>query len=169
LVTIEQSPEGYATACKITMLLQNFRNVIVLLLWWSLDWMVTTKAAAFPAASAECDARQDNNKPRILNDEQIATYREDGFIVLKGVLNERLTDGMAETGRAIVDRAAKFPMFFSVIENGLIFNGGGPFDENHTMSSTKIFRDVALYSNIPQIAAELMELDPKTQNLRVLR
>ena len=136
--------------------------------------METLKADAFPAANAECEAgRSDNHKNnhRILSEEQIAAYREDGFIFMKGVLSEDLTDRMAEAGRALVDQAAKFPMFFSVVENGLIFNGGGLLDEENqtSMDSTAIFRDAALYSDIPQIAAELMQLDAKTQNLRVLR
>ena len=136
--------------------------------------MATQKADAFPAANAECDASSgsdtNNNQRRILNDGQVAAYREDGFIVMKGVLSKQLTDGMAEAGQLIADRAIKFPMFFSVIENGLIFNGGGTFDGNQSsIDTTAVFRDVALYSNIPRIAAELMELDPETQNLRVLR
>ena len=45
---------------------------------------------------------------------------------------------------------------FQVHEFGLVFND-------------KRFRDVALYSKLPRVAAELMQLDRKTQNLRVLR
>ena len=153
------------------MILRHLRNAALVWLCWSAHWMATLKADAFPAANAECDASSDTNSyERILKDEQIAAYREDGFIGMKGVLDKHLTDRMAEVGRVVADRAVKFPMFFSVIENGLIFNGGGTLEESQeSIERTAIFRDAALYSKIPRIAAELMELDPQTQNLRVLR
>lgn len=129
---------------------------------------------AYTTASAEvCDhePQQQHLHRRILNASQVAAYREDGFIVLKGVLEGDLADRMAKTGYAIVDQAMKFPQFFSVIESGLIFNGGGVrrSSDDDSDDAARVFRDVALFSKIPQIAAELMELDHETQNLRVLR
>lgn len=133
---------------------------------------------AYTTASAEVCDQEQHQQPkhlqrRILNESQVAAYREDGFIVVKGVLEGDLADRMAKAGYAIVDQAMKFPQFFSVIENGLIFNGGGVQSSNNDYydsdDAARVFREVALYSKIPQIAAELMELDHETQNLRVLR
>jgi hypothetical protein len=105
---------------------------------------------------------------RILHDDQLSSYRDDGFIVLRGVLNDDLVHRMADAGHAIVDRASRFPQFFSVVETGLIFNGGDTMagKDPGTMS---VFREVALHSDLSQIAAELMDLDRHTQNMRVLR
>ncbi|KAG7368639.1 phytanoyl-CoA dioxygenase [Nitzschia inconspicua] len=117
-----------------------------------------------------CDHEEQPQKPRILNESQLTAYRKDGFVLLKNVLHGDLADRMARVGYAIVDRASHFPQYFSVIENGLIFNGGNVNDSDDSGHDiTQVFREVALYSDIPQIAAELMELDDETQNLRVIR
>lgn len=39
----------------------------------------------------------------------------------------------------------------------------------NTTCPKKVFRDVAIYSKLPQIVAQLMRLNPKTQNVRILR
>jgi hypothetical protein len=147
--------------------MKRIRNVGALCLFW-----LTTLVANVNDNPDHLD--------RMVDDYQLASYQEDGFIVMKGVLDDNLVDRMAEAARAIVERAVKYPQFFSVIENGLIFNGGGHAafakeidkvkDSNdEPVDTTSVFRNVALYSNIPQIAAELMELDSQTQNLRILR
>jgi hypothetical protein len=146
-------------------------------LWRASATHPSLNVEAYTSVSAEvCDGHEQDIPPRILEDDQIAAYRKDGFIVLKGVLQADLADQLAQIGYALVDRASRFPQFFSVIENGLIFNGGGMLDDHndhhrhhYNNEDARIFREVALYSDIPQIAAELMELDRKTQNLRVLR
>jgi hypothetical protein len=165
-----------------------FPILLFLLLLSSSPVFVKNVAAFGYTASAEiCDDEveellrvqnqsQDATTDRIIDDDQRLSYQEDGFVVMKGVLDAGLVNQMSGAARLIVDNAARFPQFFSVIENGLLFNGGGHkimYDGDNAggdpIDVTSIFREVALYSKIPQIAAELMQLDSETQNLRVLR
>lgn len=146
-------------------------------------------------ADVVCDkARNVGSRPPrttcIVDKEQLGRYRQDGFVLMRGVLDEALVEKMARAGRAIADRAARYPQYFSVVENGPIFDGGAATPTSSSppsatngdelryqhhpdpldgMDAAAVFRQAAIYSTIPQIAAELMELDPERQNLRVLR
>lgn len=145
-------------------------TILVWAMWREAHHGGMVDAIGYSASAEVCDDPAANNSRRILSDEQLASYREDGFIVMKGVLREEIANQMALAGRAFVNRASRFPQFFSVIESGLIFDGGGAaFEENNKTQYASIFRHVALYSVIPRIAAELMELDRDDQNLRVLK
>ena len=85
---------------------------------------------------------------------------------MKDLLSEELLDRLAEAGEGIAENGKKFPTYFSVVEQGVMIDSGlgGP-----NSGATRAFRQTALYSTIPRIAAELMQLDPRSQNLRVLR
>jgi hypothetical protein len=147
-------------------------------LWWRTSCPdVAVHALGYTASAEVCDGHDDTHEDmmrhhryptRILDEDQLSSYRDDGFIVLRGVLNDDLVHRMGAAGHAIVNRASKFPQFFSVVETGLIFNGGGMREEKDPETAS-VFREVALNSDLPQIAAELMDLDRDTQNLRVLR
>jgi 3',5'-cyclic AMP phosphodiesterase CpdA len=155
------------------------RFMALWVLWWRPSCShVAVHTLGYSASAEVCDGFDDtqedmmhhhHHSSRILNDDQLSSYRDEGFIVLRGVLNDDLVHRMAAVGHIIVDRASRYPQFFSVVETGLIFNGGGGTTEEKYTESTSVFREVALKSDLPQIAAELMELDPDTQNLRVLR
>lgn len=121
----------------------------------------------------------------IVNASFVPNYFSHGFIVLRSsdVIvfdngEEVMFDEMSIVGRAISDHATKYPQYFSVVENGLIFDSEHPIKATPQTSQgtydrlnvsargldyTSVFRYVALYSNLPQIVAELMELDPETQ------
>jgi hypothetical protein len=99
----------------------------------------------------------------ILDMEQKKLYESDGFIVMKDVLREDLVSRLSKAGAAVAKIGQKFPAYFSVVERGVIFDSG------LERSATETFREAALYSSIPRIAAELMQLDDRTQSLRVLR
>ena len=103
---------------------------------------------------------------RILGTEQIEAYAKQGFLVLRDFLPEDLVGRLSTAGAGVAKVGQRFPSFFSVVERGVLFDSGigGPRSD-----ATMAFREVALYSSIPQIAAELMQLDPSRQNLRVLR
>ena len=64
-----------------------------------------------------------------------------------------LQDVVKETESLTTDRKGNF---FATIAKGAMY-------------SHKALRSMALESKMPQVCAELMELDPKTQNLRILR
>jgi hypothetical protein len=152
------------------------------------------------AAVADPAADGDDSRPRggraIVDEDQVASYRRDGFVLIRGALDGALVERIARAGRAVADRATRYPQYFSVMENGLIFRGAdlsppasssdpssssvaaapsrndppeGQHPSDPSMDSAAVFREAAIYSKIPQIAAELMELDADSQNLRVLR
>lgn len=104
---------------------------------------------------------QDSPKP-LLSDDQVDAYLRDGYIVISGLLDAAEMDGLADAGEGLVHKQLEKtggklpPSNFQVHEFGLVLND-------------KRFRDVALRSKLPRAAAELMQLDEKTQNLRVLR
>mmetsp|Transcript_32641 Transcript_32641/g.53263 ORF Transcript_32641/g.53263 Transcript_32641/m.53263 type:complete len:286 (-) Transcript_32641:611-1468(-) len=101
-------------------------------------------------------------KPLLTND-QLDAYIRDGFIVRSGLLHNNEVNSLVDAGESIVSKhiekaGGKMPSNgnFQVHEFGLVLND-------------KRFRDVALRSKLPVAAAELMQLDSNTQNLRVLR
>ena len=99
----------------------------------------------------------------MLNGEQKDAYQREGYIVMKGILNEDLVNRLSEVGAAVAKTGQTFPTYFSVVERGMIFDSG------LGSNATAVFREVVFHSSIPKIAAELMQLDPLTQSLRVLR
>jgi hypothetical protein len=110
----------------------------------------------------------------IIDEYQLDSYQRDGFIVMSGLLSDELVDRLSEAGLALALHGQKFPEFFSVMERGVIFDGAisGTSSEKDAaldFSIANTFREAALYSKIPHVAAELMQLDPDQQNLRVLR
>lgn len=102
----------------------------------------------------------------ILNTEQKNAYQRDGFILMKNVLNSDLVERLSHAGIGVAEIGQKFPAYFSVVERGVMFDSGL---RDSNSDATKAFREASLFSIIPQIAAELMQLDGKSQNLRVLR
>eukprot|EP00581_Thalassiosira_minuscula_P030158 CAMPEP_0183786424 /NCGR_PEP_ID=MMETSP0739-20130205/67020_1 /TAXON_ID=385413 /ORGANISM="Thalassiosira miniscula, Strain CCMP1093" /LENGTH=451 /DNA_ID=CAMNT_0026030475 /DNA_START=112 /DNA_END=1467 /DNA_ORIENTATION=+ len=104
-----------------------------------------------------------NTKRAVLTEDQIDAYTRDGFLVVSGLLHENEVNSLVDAGENLISKhiekaggkvAAKGN--FQVHEFGLVLND-------------KRFRDVALHSNLPLAAAELMQVDGDTQNLRVLR
>jgi hypothetical protein len=79
---------------------------------------------------------------------------------------------LSEAGWAITSQTKNFPAYYAIVEHGAIFEGGlldvGNRDAGLNISAAEIFREVALYSKIPQVAVELMQLDPDHQNLPIL-
>jgi hypothetical protein len=114
-----------------------------------------------------------NNELFIISPEEFEKYRRDGFIKLSGILDDALVNEMKAAGDLIAKHSQKFPEYFSVVERGIIFDGGlskvQDSDSLLGFRSAETFRKVAFASKIPEIAAQLMQLDPATQNMRVLR
>ena len=98
----------------------------------------------------------------MLTQEQVESYLRDGFVVVSGLLDDVEMSSLVEAGEGLISKhVAKAGGTlskgnFQVHEFGLLFN-----DER--------FRDVALQSRLPVAAAELLQLDRETQNLRVLK
>jgi hypothetical protein len=104
----------------------------------------------------------------VLTTHQLESFQRDGFLVVSDFLDKDTVEQLSEVAKEVSNSGNPDAPFFAVQEKGALFNGG--ISNSDTCSnSTKLFRDVALYSRLPQAAAELMQLDPSTQNVRVLR
>ena len=111
---------------------------------------------------------------KVFDESQLEAYRRDGFIQVSGLLPSALVEEMSEAGRFISAHSRRlFPNYFSVVERGLIFDGGisGLLRSEIDLPyhGETVFREAALLSKLPQAAAELMQLDRSTQSVRVLR
>ena len=119
----------------------------------------------------------------LLTEEQLDQFERDGYIVLSGLLDDEDVNRIVRAGHEAVASQANGQELsrgntFSVVEKGMIFSPppslnttltpetGGLMSCDDTLA---IFRKVALRSKLPQVAAELMQLDPKRQSLRILR
>ena len=100
--------------------------------------------------SSECPA----TPAPVLTDQQLEEFQRDGCVVVRGLLDEKEVDRAVREGVALTQVRKAF--FFSTILKGAMYNNDG-------------FRSLALHSRLPQAAAELMQLNPETQNVRILR
>lgn len=129
---------------------------------------------------------------RILSPEQIEAFKRDGYILLKGLLSDDELNGITRAADSIVaqhhrSRNSSSPFYtFSVMEKGMIFSSPKQKEDGGSMTSAALdnetcqnpmdtfqivqaFRQVAIRSKLKQVAAELMQLDPRNQNVRILR
>ena len=98
----------------------------------------------------------------LLSNDQVDAYARDGFIVLPGLLDDNEIESLVQAGDDVVSKHLE--------KAGGQFNKGNfQVNEFGLVLSDKRFRDVALRSRVPSAAAELMQLDSHSQNLRVLR
>jgi hypothetical protein len=78
-------------------------------------------------------------------------------------------------GQNVVDESPKMPFYFSATRSGALFGTNNctqaeiQAQKCGADSTTQAFRQTSLHSKLPQAVAELMQLDPETQNLRILR
>lgn len=118
---------------------------------------------------------------RIFSPEQHKAFQEEGYVVASGLLDADEVDRLVKAGQSLVQHVQRGPLkTFSVIEKNLIYElppsvtsvDGASKDEEDCLDSLQIlnvFRHTAIRSSLAQAAAELMQLDPETQNARVLR
>ena len=104
-----------------------------------------------------------SDSKRLLTDDQVDAYNRNGFVVVSGLLDSNEMKSLVDAGEDVVSKhidmsGDKGPSKgnFQVHEFGLVLND-------------KRFRDVALHSRLPRVAAELLQLDRQSQNLRVLK
>jgi hypothetical protein len=101
---------------------------------------------------------------RVLSPAQVRQFETDGYIILSGLLGDDQVEGLVAAGEALVEQRPPGPWAtFSLVEKGCIFPAPT------SPSATNEFRDVALRSKLAAVSAELMQLDPETQNCRILR
>lgn len=105
-----------------------------------------------------------SHQSSVLDEEQIRSFERDGFLFVKGLLaNAHLTQRLVEAAEKLWNEGKrdKYPTF-SLLETNMLYAAA-------ERSSAIPFKDVALHSKIPQACAELLRLDPKEQNLKILR
>lgn len=98
----------------------------------------------------------------LLTDNQVDAYIRDGFVVISGLLDNAEVNSLSDAGEDVVSKHIEKT-------EGKFSKGNFQVHEFGLALKDKRFRDVALRSSLPQAAAELMQLDSRTQNLRVLR
>lgn len=89
--------------------------------------------------------------------EQRAAFEQDGYIVIRGLLSdESVKELMSASDEEYQNGMAGSKNFNGNVQSTRIALSPGPF------------QNAALYSNIPKVAAELMQLNPQSQNLRMI-
>jgi hypothetical protein len=107
----------------------------------------------------------------IFDQEQHKAFQRDGFVVVSGMMDPILVQNLEHAAYLTVENTPKIPFYFSVTKQGAMFGS----QKNCTADGCErdvaadAFRQAALFSDLPRAAAELMQLDPKTQDLRILR
>ena len=116
------------------------------------------------------------NEVNLLSSEQVSFFKDEGYLFLPGVFDGEELESFLEAGESAYKLAQRSGFnTFNVIEKGIMFdliakNEHASTDLTFERSSiVKEFRKVAIRSKLGQICAELMELDPESQNVRVLR
>lgn len=112
-------------------------------------------------------AINDRIEEKIFTDEDVAFFETEGYIKVSGLLDDKLVENLADAAQQTIQSSPPFPFFYSVSQTGLLF--GSTQEGKYNQTTTKAFRDTALYSKLPQAVAELMKLDPQSHNLRILR
>jgi len=134
----------------------------------------------------ETQREQDQNKNNLplVSDKDRQAFAEDGYLVIRGLFSPQEIDAMTAAADALVElvhkRTGQFT--FSVIEKNVVYGDlPQPASEPPQTRAERLaaqqardmivqtFRQVALHSKLPHICAQLMELDPQTQCLRLLR
>ena len=96
----------------------------------------------------------------LLTSEQLDSYTRDGFIVISGLLDTHEIDSLVVAGENLISKKTS---------DGKLSAGNYQYHEFGLALGDKPFRKVALHSYLPSVAAQLLRLDRKSQNLRVLR
>jgi hypothetical protein len=141
----------------------------------SVGWLMSSHNAPFIPVTTVLKGQKDGvcSDRMIFDKEQLESYERDGFIVVSGLLAEELTEKMSRAGHSIASRKQGVVPFFSVVERGLIFDGAlagvSSSELGLDFNAVDVFREAALWSKIPQAVAELMKLNPETQDVRILR
>jgi hypothetical protein len=133
-----------------------------------LSFLFVVLTAASAAATHTSDTIPQDN---IFDQEQHEAFQRDGFVVVSGMLDPILVQNLEHAANLTVEITPKIPFFFSVTKQGAMFGSqkNCTADESEGDVAVNAFRQAALFSDLPRAAAELMQLDPETQNVRILR
>jgi Phytanoyl-CoA dioxygenase (PhyH) len=132
------------------------------------------------ATSAATTTTTTTTTTKVLSDSDVAAFERDGYLFVKGLLKDEMLDEFVKAGDEVLKMCQRpgFPTF-RAIQKGMIVdtpslddNKGEEKDSEDAEKRKKIvetFRKVALWPWLGQACADLMQLDPETQNIRILR
>lgn len=136
----------------------------------------THSAAAVPAAAVPSPDESSSSTTTITTLQQRQTFERDGCVVISGLLSKDELSHLVDSGQRIVDaeqNIKKGSLYFKIAERGIMICGpSNPImdDADEKADIAQGFRNVALRSKLPQVAAELMGLDTeKEETVKVLR
>jgi hypothetical protein len=151
--------------------------MIMMQRFFRLSFLVVVTAAATAAATGTTTASDTTctTQDNIFDQEQHQAFQRDGVVVVSGLMDSIMVQNLEHAASLLVEKTDENPFYFSVNKRGAMF--GSSSQKNCTADGNECERDVAadalrqaaLFSDLPRAAAELMQLDPETQNLRVLR
>lgn len=117
----------------------------------------------------------DNNNGPFVTKQMRLAYENDGVVAVRGLLSKHQMDLLETASNQLVPaqlapeerkrKRGKSERQFHTVQSGAIFLES-PDSENATMSSG--FREAALFSSIPQMAADLLKLD-NNETMRLFR
>ena len=98
-------------------------------------------------------------------------FQNEGYVIVRGLLDDDLLNRLNMAGNVFMKQSARAtaPETFSTLKFGPIYLSA-PSSNNKESSPLRTFREVAMNSAIPSFIAQvLLDLQPDTQTLRVLK
>jgi hypothetical protein len=144
-------------------------SIFIMMKWLlRLSFLFVLTAASVAAIGTKSDTTTQDS---IFDQEQHEAFQRDGFLVVSGMMDPIVVQNLEHAAGLTVENTPKLPFYFSVTNQGAMFGS----QKNCTADGIErdvaadAFRHAALFSDLPRAAAELMQLDPETQELRILR
>ena len=108
-----------------------------------------------------------NGKPfgripfRLTTPEQRAAFERDGYVVIRGILDPETVDELVKASDDAHRRGKE--------EQGVFGKTNTTVQVSRVALTPSPFQNVAIFSDIPVVVAELMQLDSATQTLRLIQ
>jgi hypothetical protein len=135
-----------------------------------LSFLFVLAAASAAATGTTSDT---STQDSIFDQEQHKAFQRNGFVVVSGLLDPALVQNLEHAAYLTVENTpkSKTSFYFSLTKQGAMFGSqkNCTADERERDVAADAFRQAALSSDLPRAAAELMQLDPEKQNLRIIR
>jgi len=100
------------------------------------------------------------------------TFQREGYVIVRGLLDDEMLERLNAAGNVFMAQQAQVgPQTFSALKFGPVYlSAPSPDSSDETQQELSAFRQASMESAIPSfIATVLLELQPTTQTLRVLK
>ena len=98
---------------------------------------------------------------RLTTPEQRAAFERDGYVVIRGILDPETVDELVKASDDAHRRGKE--------EQGVFGKTNTTVQVSRVALTPSPFQNVAIFSDIPVVVAELMQLDSATQTLRLIQ